>query len=359
MKKIVLLLISVYLCAVDYEALMKANSDRYSRIIEANTKKYDNLIKANHEKYSKLIANRWGRKNVKLSTKKAFTQYSKNLKQRETIDYEKGKVTIEILSKNIPTPKEFNINYKKLRNQTINENTKHDPLFKEIKTTKINKQKLNKKVMQQKTFKKDDIKKKPTSNGFIYFVEESLIKGYIKKSASIYMKEVLYYSKLYNIKPSYILAIIETESSFNPNATSDVPAYGLMQIVPNTAGKDVNKYLTGKSYKPTEDELKDYKINIKMGTTYIKIIQSRYLKGITNQENLYLCTSTSYNAGIGNLYKSFGRKTRSDTVQKINSLESEEIYKHLHNHHSLSDEAKRYVKKVKNYMEKWETSLKI
>ena len=173
------------------------------------------------------------------------------------------------------------------------------------------------------------------------------------------MDDINYYANRYDIKPSYILAIIQTESAFNPNAISHIPAFGLMQIVPNTAGKDIKAYLTGKKSKPSKDELINPSNNILMGTTYIKIIQSRYLKGIKNKENLYLCTSTAYNAGIGNLYKSFTGSLggKLQTIKKINNANVNEIYKHLHCSSKLTNEAKQYVKKVRKHEMKWDKEL--
>lgn len=61
------------------------------------------------------------------------------------------------------------------------------------------------------------------------------IRGY--KYASIVRKA----SRKYDIPEDLIYAIIKTESSFNPYAVSWANAYGLMQVVPKTAGRDVFK----------------------------------------------------------------------------------------------------------------------
>jgi len=49
--------------------------------------------------------------------------------------------------------------------------------------------------------------------------------------------------KRFELSTSLVFAVIHTESYFNPKAQSQVPAYGLMQIVPTTAGVDVNRFL--------------------------------------------------------------------------------------------------------------------
>jgi membrane-bound lytic murein transglycosylase C len=46
-------------------------------------------------------------------------------------------------------------------------------------------------------------------------------------------------SRKYGVDESLILAIMQTESSFNPYAVSRSDALGLMQVVQHSAGKDV------------------------------------------------------------------------------------------------------------------------
>ncbi len=63
------------------------------------------------------------------------------------------------------------------------------------------------------------------------------------KQQQRYQRHVTMQSRRFNLDPALVYAIIEVESSFNPYAISHVPAYGLMQIVPETAGRDAHLFL--------------------------------------------------------------------------------------------------------------------
>lgn len=100
-------------------------------------------------------------------------------------------------------------------------------------------------------------------------------------------------SKKYDLEPSFICAIIRTESRFDKNAVSKKDAKGLMQIMKTTAewgfdeiGMDIN------SYKNILNE----DINIEIGCWYIKKLINQY----DGDKNLALI---AYNAGSGNLSK--------------------------------------------------------
>ena len=68
-----------------------------------------------------------------------------------------------------------------------------------------------------------------------------LPKNSLQKRASQYASFAEQESQKNQIPAPLIMAIMHSESAFNPEEKSAVPAYGLMQIVPHTAGHDVNK----------------------------------------------------------------------------------------------------------------------
>ena len=159
---------------------------------------------------------------------------------------------------------------------------------------------------------------------------------------------VTYYSQFSKDQLSLLLAISHAESSFDPNAKSHIPAFGLMQIVPNSAGLDVARKQFKKDIAPTAKELFDPKTNITYGAGYLDILTTRYLRKINNPISRRYCAIAAYNTGAGNVAKAFNLN-RSTNINKavalINQLDSEGVYAQLINNLPY-DETKKYLQKV-------------
>ena len=159
---------------------------------------------------------------------------------------------------------------------------------------------------------------------------------------------VTYYSQFSKDQLSLLLAISHAESSFDPNAKSHIPAFGLMQIVPNSAGLDVARRQFKKDIAPTAKELFDPKTNITYGAGYLDILTTRYLRKINNPISRRYCAIAAYNTGAGNVAKAFNLN-RSTNINKavalINQLDSEGVFAQLINNLPY-DETKKYLQKV-------------
>jgi len=138
-----------------------------------------------------------------------------------------------------------------------------------------------------------------------------------------YRRTVEQYAPRYNLDTSLILAIIQTESSFNPNLISSRNAHGLMQIVPEAAGNEVHRYL-GRTETLTESTLLNPETNIRYGITYLHLLRAFHLNGIENPLSLEYCTIAAYNGGSGRLLRYFG-PDKDQAVATINSMTPQEV----------------------------------
>lgn len=185
------------------------------------------------------------------------------------------------------------------------------------------------------------------------------------KRSKIYYNVVKENANKQELPMPLIFAIMHSESSFNPRAKSNIPAFGLMQIVPRTAGIDSYRYLYKQKKLVTSTYLYDSANNIKMGTAYLHILYYRYLRKIKNPDSRLYCTIAAYNTGTGNIACAFNSKTKekgatvcsskkgdyniNKAAPLINALSPKEVKNKL-----LADlrfdEPKHYLKKVSKRM---------
>ncbi len=155
------------------------------------------------------------------------------------------------------------------------------------------------------------------------------------------------------LDPALVFAIIETESAFNPLARSPAPAYGLMQIVPRSAGRDASAVLFGRPRLLSPSYLFDAERNIQIGAIYLDLVMNRYLAGIRDPRSRLYCAIAAYNTGAGNVFRAFTGRTRPKAAfRAINALSPEDVYRRLVWELPYA-ETRRYLTNVVQRMDKY------
>lgn len=126
----------------------------------------------------------------------------------------------------------------------------------------------------------------------VYYLSRYLIK--IITYPTRYKEIVEIQANKSEIDPYLVFAIIKKESKFNKNAISNKDAKGLMQIMDSTAS-DILKANTD-IFTTDQIDIFDAKINISIGTIYLKQLVDRYNGDI-------VMAVAAYNAGLGNVDK--------------------------------------------------------
>lgn len=160
------------------------------------------------------------------------------------------------------------------------------------------------------------------------------------------------YADNYRLPRALVLSIIKNESSFNPRAQSPVPAFGLMQLVPSSGGKDAYTFvLGGKPSMPTPDYLFRPSENVELGAAYLHLLNYRYLDGIKDPASRLYCVIAAYNTGPGNVARTFTGRTNIDAAEAaINRMSSDQVYQTLVAKLPY-DETRVYLAKVRRDME--------
>ncbi|AHF02158.1 lytic transglycosylase [Thiomicrospira aerophila AL3] len=184
-----------------------------------------------------------------------------------------------------------------------------------------------------------------------FFVEFALSAQLDRQQQTKFADSVRRHSRTYNIRPDLIYAIMEAESSFNPYAMSHIPAYGLMQIVPTTAGRDAHELIYKRPGTPTRDYLFVPDNNIRMGVGYLSILDTRYLVRVNNPLSREYCVIAGYNTGSGNVLRAFDND-RSRAFEQINRMQPQQVYQHLVRHLPFA-ETRRYMQKVTEFQRKY------
>lgn len=360
----------------EQEAAMKMMASNDSASIANLEKEYQEYIKAEQEAYDNFVKEMsamWGSDNVVESTNKDWVEYSDDGTSRSKVDFEKGEVTLEIIvtpdeskseevienkvedkikellisrgkTKDYDTPREEAV---PLQETPVLENQVQTPSGETISNNNIDEG--VKEIVKETEIVKEEIKGDDGETREVIVVKLDLAPDHIKTRAEKYKEEVEKYCRKYDVEPALAYAVMQTESSFNPKAKSYVPAYGLMQIVPASAGKDCAQSLKKSFSKPTANYLYEPENNIEMGVHYLYLLRKRYYTKVENPDSRDLCVIASYNTGAGNVARALRGDTKiSKAIPQINEMSYDELFKYFEK--KLLPETQNYIRKVTERM---------
>ena len=166
-----------------------------------------------------------------------------------------------------------------------------------------------------------------------------------KLAGAKYVQYVLESTRSHRVKPSLVMAIMETESAFNPMTRSRSNALGLTQIKANTAGRDYFTRIKGYAHTPSSAYLYHPAQNIEIGSGYLSILARQYLACIKDLKKLEDAVIASYNGGADNLSRSLNSSgNRKQAIARINKMTTSEFYWFLTNRH-IRGETRDYGRK--------------
>lgn len=308
---------------------------------------YKTQYQQRYQAFKQKLKEKW-QTHAEMPGKREYVQYSDDLSVKTVLDYEHNEIRVESIDTK-PLPSSSTV-LAQLSKETVTQTLKTDPLLK-LKKVPQKKQTL----LESLTGEKGSVSPEKVSHEKLkgdkgQTIERMTIKLDIrsKRRAGPYLAQVNQLAQQYKLDPALILSVIKVESAFNPLAQSPIPAFGLMQIVPSSAGLDVNQKLNRTHRHPSKEELFDAKTNLQFGSGYLYLLHQRYLAKIKDQKSRMYCMIAAYNTGMGNVAFAFNSdrsKRLSPAVKVINQLSAEQVYQHLEQHLPYQ-ETRQYLKKV-------------
>jgi len=332
--------------------------DSYKTSFEKEFEEYKEAYETSLESYKKEIAAMWP--NTEISTQHKFVQYDDDYQTKKAVDFEKENIKIEVIAHSeMEARNKIQMALKDLVDEDVKSAYKKDQLEHKIneslKQTPVveSKEKIIGDVLSQQqkdefinVAKKEPLKTVQHKDKTIYKLNVQLPSLALIKKAQQFKQSVDVYAAKNEIYKELVYAVIHSESSFNPMARSHIPAFGLMQIVPQSAGVDTYHFLYGEKKLLSSTYLYNPINNIKIGSTYLHIVYFKYLRHIKDPLSRLYCSIAAYNTGAGNVARSFiGSNNIKKASEKINTLTPDEVYKHLMRHLPYN-ETKHYLQKV-------------
>jgi membrane-bound lytic murein transglycosylase C len=311
-------------------------------------------LKKVKSEYDRLMGNvqkesgaKWGKKESStLPSRTRYVKYTENYKNRVVVDYDAGTILIEHLD-------EEGAKDKLRRAAAVALLTPGDPgavdLFSDKEIALTGKPYLQDLVVDQDGAvirTREDVERYANylvsfrleqrtidvsgASKNVLFVQMRMVNAHMDKRALQYAAAVRKNSDNTKVSRSLIFAIIKIESSFNPYAVSGAPAYGMMQLVPTSGGREAYRKARGEDVIPSKEFLFDANNNIELGSTYLGVLLfDSPLREIHNPVSREYCAIAAYNTGPGNVYRAFSSLSKDrqpDALEKINAMRPDEVY---------------------------------
>jgi membrane-bound lytic murein transglycosylase C len=345
----------------DFEAFQRQDRQEQQQFNQAETAAFEAFRLAEEkafEEFKAQVERQWGEYTA--STRTDWVEYAENLGSRSQVDFDAGSAKVEVLIE-AATPAEAQQQAEEKLQVAIETLVKDqgkssdysvdlpngrtdkpaplaaEPVLKgQVQTTAgqpVTAQ--NAAVFARQTVRSEAVKTEPVQGKdgktrIKATVSFPLVGDHMRRRALQYAPIVHKYAKRFDLDPALVFAVIHTESSFNPKARSGAPAYGLMQLVPTSGGRDAYRFVYRQDKVLPASYFYDPERNIELGCGYLHHLQKRVFKvPMTDRKGLY-CSVAAYNTGAGNVSRVFtGNTNLSKALPLIWKYEPEALYAKL------------------------------
>nr|NIW48164.1 transglycosylase SLT domain-containing protein [Gammaproteobacteria bacterium]NIX00022.1 transglycosylase SLT domain-containing protein [Phycisphaerae bacterium] len=279
---------------------------------------------------------------------------SDDKESRFKVDFDNGNLTIELLDERDASPDELRKRGMNMLDDLLGEKAAEDqdPILNNQLPRDVTPQKMPADYTTTEPYISPEGKRYHKMLINIPFREDHL-----RIRAQRYVPIVQRLCQKYDIHPKLVMAMIHTESSFNPKAISTFRrsngqighAYGLMQLVPYSGGREAYEFVGGRG-EPSPGLLFDPESNIELGIAYLYKLKRHYFVTVNDDQNRRYLVTAGYNTGPHNVAVAFvGQRDVARAIPMVNRMQPDRVYYHLI-YNLPYGETRDYLRKVTQRM---------
>jgi len=367
-----------------FEDYTRRMNQEYAAFTEQVTAEYDAFVRAENEAFAAFqaeVEQKW--ETFAGPTKKDWVEYSADKETRTVVDFEKGEAKVEVLVERVALAADADLARQRLaeavRRLVADRGKTLDYPVQEIQPQPLGEQPVladqlrdssgepvtqqNARVFAEQVVQAADVQPEPVASRdgvervkVAILVE--LVPDHLRIRAEKYLETVLFFARKYDLDSRIVFAMMHTESYFNPKAKSPAPAYGLMQLVPSSGGRDAYRYVHDEDKVVSPNYLYDPGHNIELGCAYLSLLLNREFKKARDETSQLYCAICAYNTGAGNVSRAFtGSKKIQPLIERLNTMTSAEVLQKLAENLPY-EETRQYIRKVLErvkFYQEWKT----
>lgn len=354
------------LLAMPRIACGQSNEDKawqqYQRSADKAWREQDQTIEARFDAFEQEQRRQWQRLKAAVekkwdgfirSTPKQWVDYDPSLDVRTKVDFEKGIVDITaVVPQQAGDPKTQGI--EKITRQAIRLFSSDNPSGKELLKGQVKDQRgeiitsqsarhyIEQEIVPtahvaQQPYRAKDGVPRIKVNAKIHLVPD-----HIRIRAQKYLPVVRRQARRFDIAPQLILAVIHTESYFNPLAKSECGALGLMQLIPRYGAREAYRFIFHQDKVLSPAYLYNTENNIELGSAYLHLLKNNYFRQVGDVFKRRCLVVCAYNWGPTAIKKRIMQK------YAIGTMSREALYAMLRN--QTPEETGNYLKQVSERM---------
>ena len=338
-----------------WKALNKEGEDLFLE----SEQEWEKMLREQQEAWEQMVAevNRIWLDSL-ATTQKEWVDYSDQYATRSYVNFEEGDIVLATMIRASET-RIAELSKERIRRQLAKILSSENPSGRAILAGQITDNQgqpvtqqtlaryLNKEVFPNLSKDRQPVVGKDGVPRYRISVPIKMIPNHTMIRAAPYIPEVRRQARRFRLRPELVMAVIHTESYFNPMARSHIPAYGLMQLVPIYGAREAYQFVYGQDRVPPASYLYQPSNNIELGTAYLNLLIYKHFATEANPvKNLYLSVC-GYNWGPSAIKRKIIRR------YPTSSMSPEQLYQVLRRR--TPQETRDYLQRVTQRMGMYQT----